>query len=217
MKFGYVIKGLVVIALFVSLGYLLGDLINEDWIDQHVRNHGISGEILFVSVGVLLTGLGVSRQLIAFLGGYASGMVFGTELSMLATIGGCLLTYLVARFLARDYLLSHFSRMRRFDKFIHQYPFSMTLLLRLLPVGSNVLVNLAAGAAGVRPVPFIVGSAIGYIPQTLIFSLIGSGIGVDSVMRIGSGVILFILSGVLGFYLYRRFRAQECLDFVPAN
>jgi uncharacterized membrane protein YdjX (TVP38/TMEM64 family) len=62
--------------------------------------------------------------------------------------------------------------------------------------------------------PFFTGSALGYIPQTLIFALIGSGINLDPTLRISVGVALFILSGVLGVYLYRRYRHGKTLDDV---
>ncbi|TPW10910.1 MAG: hypothetical protein FD130_2102, partial [Halothiobacillaceae bacterium] len=44
------------------------------------------------------------------------------------------------------------------------------------------------------------------IPQTVVFALIGSGISVDPLLRIGLGVALFLLSGLLGLYLFRQFR-----------
>jgi uncharacterized membrane protein YdjX (TVP38/TMEM64 family) len=53
---------------------------------------------------------------------------------------------------------------------------------------------------------FILGSGVGYIPQTAVFALVGSGISVDPGWRIGLGAVLFLVSGALGIYLYRRLR-----------
>lgn len=88
----------------------------------------------------------------------------------------------------------------------------MTLLIRFLPVGSNLLTNLVAGVSAVRWLPFMAGSALGYIPQTLIFVLLGSGIHIDPVFRISLSVALFVVSGGLGVYLYRRYRHGKRLD-----
>ena len=87
------------------------------------------------------------------------------------------------------------ARAQRFDAFIHDHPFSMTLLIRLLPVGSNVLTNLAAGISRVRAVPFLAASFVGYLPQTVVFALVGSGVDVAQTMKIGLAVVLFLLSG----------------------
>ena len=87
----------------------------------------------------------------------------------------------------------------------------MTLLIRLLPIGNNLATNLAAGVTSVRALPFILGSLIGYIPQTLVFALVGSGVNVDPALRIGLAVLLFLVSGVIGVWLYRKYRHGHTL------
>ncbi len=212
------LKGLVLIAIFVGVAYLfeishLRTMLDKAWIDAEIRGKGISGELLFVGVGVVATAIGVPRQAVSFLAGYAFGFQVGTALGVLATLGGCIVTFFFARWFGRDLVAARFSRrIRRLDSFIHDNTFSMTLLIRLLPAGSNLITSLGAGVTGVRALPFLLGSALGYIPQTLVFALIGSGIGVDPTVRIGMGVALFLISGVLGVYLFRKFRHGRHLD-----
>jgi uncharacterized membrane protein YdjX (TVP38/TMEM64 family) len=103
------------------------------------------------------------------------------------------------------------ARVRRIDEFLHDNPFTMTVLIRFLPVGSNLLTNLVAGVSSVRPVPFLLGTLLGYLPQTVIFVLLGSGIQVDPVLRISLSVVLFILSAILGVFLYKRLRHGHSL------
>jgi len=98
--------------------------------------------------------------------------------------------------------------MQQLAGFIKDHTFTSTIMIRLLPAGSNLLVNLTAGAIRVRGIHFFSGSLLGYIPQTLIFALIGSGVHVDPRQRIGLGVALFIVSVLLGMQLYRRYRAH---------
>ena len=212
------IKGLVFIALFVSVAYLfevtkLGSLLDKTWIDTQVRGQGVSGELLFVAVGALVTAVTLPRQAVSFLGGYAFGFVTGTLLSVFATLCGCVIDFFFARWFGRDLVKARFpNKIRRIDDFIHDNTFGMTLLIRLLPVGNNTVTSLAAGVSSVRAVPFILGSGVGYVPQTVVFALIGSGIGIDPMVRIGLGVALFFVSGALGIYLYRRFRHGRHLD-----
>jgi uncharacterized membrane protein YdjX (TVP38/TMEM64 family) len=115
--------------------------------------------------------------------------------------------------LGRDFVVSRFpGRVKRIDDFLRDNPLSMTLLIRLLPLGSNLVTNLAAGVSSVSAVPFFQGSAIGYLPQTLIFALVGSGISVDPELRIAISVILFVISGILGVSLYRKNRHGKSFD-----
>ena len=76
-------------------------------------------------------------------------------------------------------------------------------MIRLLPVGSNLLTNLFAGATHVPARGFMLGSVLGYLPQMLIFSFAGAGIGLSDHHQLGISIGLFILSSVIGAYLYR--------------
>jgi uncharacterized membrane protein YdjX (TVP38/TMEM64 family) len=212
------LRGLVLIASFVALGYLvkvsgLSGLFDQAWVDSEIRGRGLSGEILYLAIGAALTAIGFPRQAVCFLGGYAFGLGLGTGLSLAASLGGCVLAFFYARLMGRSFVQHRFpDRIRRVDDFLHANPLSMTLLVRLLPVGSNVVTNLAAGVSGVGALPFLIGSLLGYLPQTVIFALLGSGIHVDPAIRIGASVALFVASGMLGVYLFRRYRKSRALD-----
>ncbi|MBL4615163.1 MAG: TVP38/TMEM64 family protein [Magnetovibrio sp.] len=215
---GLIGRGIAVMVTLAGALYLwetqdLGNVLTNDWIDTHIKGQGLTGELLFVGLATLATGVGLPRQVVSGLAGYAFGLALGTGLALLGTILGCIGAFYYARLLARAPLQKKFSgRVRRLDSFLHDHPFSMTLLVRMLPVGSNVATNLAAGVSSIRAVPYFNGSALGYIPQTLIFALLGSGVAVDPALRISLSIILFVASGLLGVYLYRRFRHGKSLD-----
>jgi len=212
MSVGALFKGLFVLAALVFGGYVLrltqmDAAFNQAWIDSDIRGNGLTGELIFVAFGAAFAAIGLPRQVVSFLGGYAFGFLAGSLLALLATAFGCILTFTYARVLGRDFVKARFAnRIRRIDGFLADHPFSMTLLIRFLPVGSNLVTNLAAGVSGVRAAAFIAGSAVGFMPQTIIFALAGSGTTVDDVYKIALSVVLFVVSGVLGYVLYRRFR-----------
>lgn len=207
-----IFKGLALILSLALLGYLfktsdLGNSVNEAWIDARVRGHGVNGALLFLLMGCVFTAIGLPRQVVAFLGGYAFNVGLGTLLGALAALLGCMLGFAYARFFGKGLLRARLgARAGRFDRFIHDNPFSMTVLIRLLPVGSNLLTNLAAGMSSIRPLPFFGGTLLGYLPQTLVFSLVGSGVHIAPVLKIGLAVALFLISMALGVYLYRNRR-----------
>ncbi|MDA1090879.1 MAG: VTT domain-containing protein [Proteobacteria bacterium] len=208
-------------ALFVSLVLVVGlmkatDLVaifDEAWIDAYVRGHGLSGWLVFIAGGLVFTAVGLPRQLVGFLGGYAFGVATGTGLALAAVTLGCIVAFYYARFLGRDFVAHRFpSKVQRIDRFLSENPLTMTLLIRFLPVGSNLATNLAAGVSSVRATPFFAGSLIGYLPQTLAFALVGSGVSFEPWFRIGLGAVLFAVSGVMGVYLYRRLRHGLSFD-----
>jgi len=200
--------------LLVGAGWLMqsgafGMLPDKAWIDSEIRHQGVAGQWLFVAIAALFASVGLPRQLVAFLAGYAFGFVSGTLLAMLAVLLACMTSFTYGR-VARYFLgVSGVpERFRRIASFVHEHTFTTTLVIRLLPAGSNLLLNLAAGLGGIRALPFFSGSAVGYVPQMLVFALLGSGIHVDPALRIGVGVALFVISGVLGVQLYRRYRGR---------
>lgn len=217
MNPAHILRGILVMATLAGALYLfdsqdLGHVLTNDWIETHIKGKGIAGEVLFVALATLATGIGLPRQIVSSLAGYAFGIWLGSGLMLLGTTLGCIGSFYYARILARGPVQRKFSgRIRRLDDFLHDNTFSMTLLIRMLPVGSNVGTNLAAGVSSIRAMPFIIGSAIGYFPQTLIFALLGSGVAVDPVQSTLISVALFVGSGVLGVYLYRHFRHGKSL------
>ncbi len=191
----------------------LGTVFDEAWIDAYVRGQGAGGQLAFIAAGLVFTAAGLPRQLVGFLAGYAFGFAEGTGLALAAVTFGCIVAFYYARFLGRDLVAHRFpSKVKRIDAFLSLNPLTMTLLIRFLPLGSNLATNLAAGVSSVRAAPFFAGSLIGYLPQTVVFALIGSGIGLDPWTRIGLGAVLFALSGALGVYLYRRYRHGPGFD-----
>ena len=211
-------RGLALIALLLAVAWAFnagwfGLLPDRDWIDRVVRGQGGAGVAAFVALGGLFTALGLPRQVLAFLGGYGFGWLAGAGLATLGALAGCMLGFAGAR-LAFAGLRARTlpPRLARARDFIDDNTFLSTLMVRLLPAGSNLLVNLAAGAGGIRAAPFFAGSLLGYVPQMLIFALIGSGVRVDPGARIAAGTLLFLLSGILGLYLYRRYRGAAGVE-----
>ena len=215
---GVFFRGLIWILSLAAVGYAikttdLGSSIDKSWIDTDIHGQGFGGELLFVGVSMIFTAVGLPRQVICFLGGYAFGLVEGTILALLGTVLGCITAFFYARILGRGFVATRFpGRVKNIDVFLSDNPLSMTLLIRLLPLGSNLVSNLAAGVSSVSAVPFIQGSAIGYLPQTLVFALVGSGFSVDPELRIAISVILFVISGIIGVSLYRINRHGKSFD-----
>ena len=213
-------RGLALVASLVAVGYLLtlsefGTAFDRSWVDREVLARGATGVMVFIAVSGLFIAIGLPRQIFCFLGGYAYGFAEGTLLAVAATTIGCIATFYYARLLGRESLRRRFGRrLRRFDHFLERHPFSATLVLRLIPIANNLVVNLMAGVSSVRALPYFASSAIGFVPQTLVFVLIGTGVHVDAGLQIALAVLLFAISAAVGLAIYRRYRDAPALDMV---
>jgi uncharacterized membrane protein YdjX (TVP38/TMEM64 family) len=190
----------------------LGVVPGAEWADRNLRGKGLAGEAIFILIGAAATAAGLPRQGVAFLGGYAFGAALGLLLALAAQLLGCVLAFYWARAVGRAWAERrlngrHGPRLRPLAEVLRLNPFGTTLALRLFPVGSNLATNALAGLAGVAVLPFLAASALGYLPQTLVFALLGKGVRVDGAWQMGLSVALLAVSVGLGVWLMRRHRA----------
>jgi uncharacterized membrane protein YdjX (TVP38/TMEM64 family) len=207
------VKPLGLLVGLVIAGVVLKTLaggVKGGFLQHSVMGHGLQGEMVFVAAGALLCAAGLPRQAVAFAGGYAFGLKLGLALAMVAQTTGCVIDFFWARAFARDWVRGRLgSRLAWLDRKLGSQPFTASLTLRLLPVGNNVVLNLLAGLSSVRPLPFFLASVLGYLPQTLVFGLLGSGVQVSHTTQIALGIALFIASAALGVVLMQRSRRLE--------
>ena len=211
------VRGFVLIAVLVAAVWAIktfgGGLLDETWVDANIRAIGPTGDIVFLAIASLLAACGFPRQVISFLAGYAFGLGLGFLHALIASGIGCVLSFVVARYLARD-LVAHRlpRRFKRIDAFLSQNTFTATLSIRFLPLGNNLAVNLAAGLSRANGGVFVGASILGYIPQTFVFALLGSGLSVDPELRLSLGVVLFVVATALGVYLFRKYRRARDVE-----
>jgi len=208
---------LVVFAVLRQAGFEYGPEQLKDWVDSQVRERGASGILLFVAAGALFTGIGLSRQALAFVAGYAFGAIGGAALSLVAEMAGVALAFSFARYVARDRVARRYGgNIGRFDQFLRGNPFLMTVAVKLFPLGSNVVLNVLAGVSSVPLRPYLLGSAVGHAPQTLIFAMVATGVATGDHLQSVLAVALFVVSGLIGLHLYRTYRRQlEPVDELP--
>lgn len=190
----------------------LRDALKAGWIEQNVRGRGAQGFLLFFAAAAVWTGAGLPRQAAGFFGGYAFGVAAGSALAVAASAAGCAAAFSYARLLGRGSVRRRFpGRVKKIDAFLAENPFAMTVLIRFLPVGNNLVTNLAAGVSSAPAPAFIAGSALGYVPQTVIFALAGAGTDLGDGAHIALAAALFAAAAVIGVYLAEKTRRARLL------
>jgi uncharacterized membrane protein YdjX (TVP38/TMEM64 family) len=132
----------------------------------------------FIAAYAALTALSVPGAMLMTL---AAGFLFGPWLGAIyaligATVGAS------AVFLAARAGLSGLAgragpRIQRLEAGLRADAFSYLLCLRLVPIFPFWLVNLAAGAIGMRLKTYVVATFLGMIPGALVYASIGNGLG----------------------------------------
>ena len=86
-----------------------------------------------------------------------------------------------SRSCAADFDIAAYSRAQNIAHGLRSDAFSYLLFLRLVPIFPFWLVNLAPALVGVRLATFVGATALGIVPGTFAYALVGEGL--DSVIR----------------------------------
>ena len=211
-------RGIALLALLlIGAGLLLRWLAPQSeaitgWMDAAMPK-GVAGALWYVGVSACLICLAVPRQVLSFAGGYAFGPLWGAALATLGVTLGCVLAFSVARFLGRAFIERRYGdKAAIFNRYAVHRPFTLAVLIRFFPSGNNLLFSLLGGVSRIPALPFFLGSCLGYIPQNLLFALLGSGVRVDAGWHVTLGAALFAVSCLLAWWLYTR-----CVADLPAG
>ena len=172
------------IVLFFALGfgqYLSFDALKEnrhgllEWRDEN----RIAAVLIFIIVYALAVALSLPGAVWLTIGG---GFLFGTIMSTLSVVGaatiGATLIFLAARYALRDYLRSKVGpALRKMEDGFRDNALSYLLFLRLIPVFPFWLVNLVPAFIGVPLRTYVIGTFLGIIPGSFVYSSVGNGLG----------------------------------------
>jgi uncharacterized membrane protein YdjX (TVP38/TMEM64 family) len=137
-----------------------------------------------VTVFAGLAFLGVPQFVLIAAAVAAFGPVAGAVYSWVGTMVSALIGFGVGRIAGgRILALAPGTMLTRFTDLTRRHGLIASLVVRLTPFAPFVLVNVAAGTAGVRVASFVVGTGIGIVPKIALTAFAGA-----SVMR-GGGLI----------------------------
>lgn len=182
------------------------------FMDTHIRNSGILGMFGFMLLSAILSSFFVPRQLLSLVGGYAYGVVLGTLIVTVGVTFGCFLTFVYSRVLLQKVVQRKLGlRIVWMEHLFSKNPFGMALSIRIIPVGSNVILNMIAGVTKIPIVPFCLGSGIGYIPQNFVSALLGTSVRANSLLNAIIAGILYFVGLLVGLWLFKRYKPENTL------
>ena len=111
-------------------------------------------------------------------GGFLFGAFAGTAATVVGATAGSVAVFLAARTAFGDVLRRRAGpAVARIAEGLRRDAFSYLLLLRLLPVFPFWLVNIAVGVVNIPLRTYVLGTVLGVIPGTFIYSALGAGLG----------------------------------------
>ena len=210
MKFLFPALALLLLILVGAFTVFSENVIDPDAIANRVSEAPVALKSVFFAGAVLFTAVGLPRQLVAFVCGFVFGLIPGVLVSLCSAVLGCMLAFFLARKVLRNFIVErHAKTVEVLDRLVRHDAFLKIIVLRIQPLGTNLLTNLCAGVSSIRPVLFFPSTAIGYLPQMVVFALAGDGIRLGDQSKVLISAGLMILSFLLAYWLWRRHKLRN--------
>lgn len=151
----------------------------------------------------------VSRTALSILLGAVAGFPAGLAVALSGGMLGGLAGFALSRWLGRDAVARLAgTRLARLDRAVSQRGFVSVLVARAMPMAPFVVVSYAAGLSGVRLRPYVMGTAVGLVPWSVLYVGVGaSAARIDSWTRLiplVSGAVVVVSLALLTIHFWRR-------------
>ena len=168
----WLLFALLVSAMALALGHRdqLDVAALREWADRA----GVAAPVLFVAIYALGTLLFLPGSVITLAGGAIFGPILGTFYNLVGATLGALLAFLVARFLAADWVERKTGgRLKRLKEGVEKEGWRFVAFVRLVPLFPFNLLNYALGLTRIPPSQYLIATSVFIIPGTIAYTYLG--------------------------------------------
>ncbi len=156
---------------------------------EWTRLQGSAGPFLFAVAYVVATVLLLPGLILTIGSGFVWGPLWGLLLISPVSVLAASLAFMLSRTIARNQVMRRLGsdpRLAALDAAVEQHGFKIVLLLRLSPLFPFNTINYLLGLTRVRMRDFILGSWIGLLPVTALYTYLGSMVTKTSELASGA-------------------------------
>jgi len=217
-----VIRPLLLVLLIgsvIAVQYLhLEQYLDQERLRQFAATYGVLLPLMYLAVWTVgplfLPGLPIILA-----GGVLFGPVWGVVYTAIGSALGAGLVFLVARYLARDWVAGKLAgtRLMFLDEKVARHGWKIVAVTRLIPVFSFSLLNYAFGLTRISFWPYLAATFVCMLPTTIAFVYFSSNL-LDLVHgKISSGLIIgavlvIVVSLIPVVYKWKKAKAGEPVD-----
>lgn len=209
--------------LFLLAGIIFGvryfhldQFLEKERLRQVIAAYGMWGPMIYMCTWLVAPPLFLPGLPIGLAGGILFGPFWGVVYTIFASTAGASLAFLVARYLARDWVAAKLSgtKLAALDEKVGQHGWKIVAFTRLIPAFPFNLLNYAFGLTRISLLAYMVATFIFMLPMTI--AIIYFSANLLDLLRgqvtwgVVLGVILVILVGLIPIF-YKKLRAKRAL------
>ena len=204
---------IVTLVLFVRLTGAT-QYLEQETLRQWIGGYGSMAPFIYMLIYAIAPSLLLPGLPLTIAGGILFGPLWGVVYTITGATVGAGIAFLVARYIARDWVEKQLSspRWSRLDRGVEEQGWKVVLFTRLIPLFPFNLLNYAFGLTKIKFFPYLVATFFGMLPACLAFIVFSSSLldllrGKVS-LTFAAGLVLVILVSLLPL-LYRRYQAGK--------
>jgi uncharacterized membrane protein YdjX (TVP38/TMEM64 family) len=191
----------------------LQDYLEEQRLRQFVGAFGLYAPLVYLSIWIVLP-LVMPALPLVLIGGVLFGPVWGVVYVIIGATLGAIPPFLVARYLARDYVAAKIAgtRFANLDARVAEKGWVIVAITRIIPIFSYFVINYAYGLTRIPLWHYVAATAIFNLPPVVAYVYFASHIleAVRGQLSVGLlvGLALVILVSLLPFF-YRKWQGGK--------
>ena len=169
--------------------------LHPDRVRALVAGYGAWGPLIYTGVKMITMILLIPLAPVAIVAGVLYGFVWGSVITLITTVLGAAITFAIGRKLGRETIQARLSgRLQGIDQGLGENGLAYIALARLAPVLPFSVVSYLAAVTSISWRDYMLGTAIGIIPTSLVYSYVGAAAGEASLGKLL--VALSLLGGL---------------------
>ena len=211
------------LAAAIAAAYVYRDWLNVAALESWVKSAGALGPLLYMAVYAIATVLFLPGSVITLAGGALFGPVWGTLYSLTGATLGATVAFLIARYLASDWVHRKAGGWtKQLIEGVQQEGWRFIAFVRLVPLFPFNLLNYALGLTRIGLLAYVAGSYVFMFPGALAYTYLGYA-GREAVAGgeglIQKGLLALALLSVVAFLpsLIKRLRGAPTTDEVKLS
>ena len=160
----------ILLLVFIGLAryFHLEHYFEKERLHQTITGYGIWGPLVYLAIWTIAPSLMIPGTVLVVAGGALFGPFWGEIYVILGATLGATVSFVIARYLARDWVASKLSgtKLAALDQLVAQNGWKIVAITRLIPIFPYGLVNYAFGLTNVSISGFVLATLVGIIPLT---------------------------------------------------
>ena len=205
----------VALVAMIAIAALYRNQINSAALETWVKGAGPAGPLLYMVLYAVATVLFLPGSILTLAGGALFGPVLGTVYSLTGATAGATAAFLIARYLASDWVSRRASGwIKQVIDGVEQEGWRFVAFVRLIPLFPFNLLNYVLGLTRISLAQYVVASFVFMFPGALAYTYLGYA-GREAIAGgedlIQKGLLALALLGIVAFLpsLVKRFRTAR--------